>query len=212
MGLAIGITGGIGSGKTTVCRLFEILGVPVYYADDRAKSIMIEDLELMNSLKQAFGQDIYSVDGQLERKKLASIVFNDPEALNRLNNLVHPAVFRDSANWTDARAHLPYTIKEAALLFESGSWQLLDEIIFVDAPEDIRIQRVVNRDGSTEEEVRARIEAQMPDSEKRERSQHVILNDGSQSIIHQVIRIHQDLSARGQAQNLSAADADKVAD
>lgn len=206
MGLAIGITGGIGSGKSTICRLFEILGVPVYYADDRAKSIMTEDQDLVNSLKEAFGKDIYSADGQLQRKALASIVFNDQEALNRLNNLVHPAVFRDSANWTKSWADLPYTIKEAALLFESGSWQLLDEIIFVDAPEEIRIRRVVDRDGSTEEEVRARIEAQMPDAEKRERAQHVILNDGSQSLIHQVIRIHQDLSARGQAQNLKAAD------
>ena len=206
MGLAIGITGGIGSGKSTICRLFEILGVPVYYADDRAKSIMTEDQDLVNSLKEAFGKDIYSADGQLKRKALASIVFNDQEALNRLNNLVHPAVFRDSANWTKSWTNLPYTIKEAALLFESGSWQLLDEIIFVDAPEEIRIRRVVDRDGSTEEEVRARIEAQMPDAEKRERAQHVILNDGSQSLIHQVIRIHQDLSARGQAQNLKAAD------
>lgn len=189
MGIKAGITGGIGSGKTTVCKMFEVLGVPVYYADDRAKDIMTEDPELVQAISARFGKQIY-IDGMLQRKALAEIVFSDSAALADLNGMVHPAVFRDSAKWSAQHSAYPYTIKEAALLFESGSYQMLDEVITVFAPLETRLARVMKRDGVSREEVMERVEKQWSDSEKIEKAQHVIYNDGSRELVAQIMELH----------------------
>lgn len=194
--LRIGITGGIGSGKTTVCRIFESLGIPVYYADDRAKELMASDPELKAGIRELFGPEAYHPDGSLNRQHIGSIAFHDPGKLKALNNLVHPAVFRDSERWNEEQeAHnVPYTLKEAALIFESGSYRLLDKVIMVYAPRELRLERVMQRDGAEREEVEARMAKQMPEEEKMERSDFVIYNDGSRSLLRQVLNLHQQLT------------------
>ena len=197
--LHLGITGGIGSGKTTVCRLFEVLGIPVYYADDAAKRLMVEDTELRGRLVEIFGAATYLPDGSLHRTYLAGIVFDNAEKLAALNALVHPAVARDGARWQTAQTDVPYTLKEAALLFESGSHRTLDGVITVYAPEDVRLQRVRARDGSSDEQVRARMRKQLPESEKLERADYILYNDGKQALIPQVLALHRLLCERAAA-------------
>lgn len=189
-----GITGGIGSGKTTVCKVFETLGVPIYYADDRAKYLMLHNAELKAALIARFGEAIYK-DGQLDRPYLAQQVFNNPKALQDLNGLVHPAVVRDSEEWQQQHSSAPYTLKEAALLYEAGSYKQLDKIIVVTAPMETRIQRVMDRDGVSRQQVMDRIKNQMPEEEKVSLADFVIHNDGQRSLIDQVMSIHQQLSA-----------------
>lgn len=191
--LKLGITGGIGSGKTTVCQFFEILGVPVYYSDQRAKDLMHSDEVLMAQIRQAFGRDIYSEDGILNRKALAAVVFADPGKLAALNGMVHPAVFRDFDRWAAARKEVPYVLKEAAILFESGSYRDCDYTILVKAPRELRIRRVVGRDGISEEEVVRRMDAQMSDEDKEARADFVVLNDEAQLLIPQVLLLHERL-------------------
>ncbi len=189
----VGITGGIGSGKTTVCSIFETLGIPVYYADDRAKWLMIHNLVVKKGIIQLFGEAAYTVDGALNRKYIADIAFQNPGKLGELNKVVHPAVFKDGENWHRKQIYVPYTLKEAALLFESGSYIQMDKIITVTAPLEIRIQRVIERDQTDREKVLARIQQQMPQEEKAERSQYIIVNDGQHSLIQQVLNIHKKL-------------------
>ena len=191
--LHIGITGGIGSGKTTVCRIFETLGIPVYYADDEAKALMTADDELRARLVAAFGAKTYRPDGALNRPYLAGLVFNDAAQLARLNGLVHPAVARHGAAWQAAQTGVPYTLKEAALLFESGSDRALDKVITVHAPEALRLERVMHRDGATAAQVRARMAKQLPETEKLARADYIIHNDGEQALIPQVLAIHRQL-------------------
>jgi len=192
--LKIGITGGIGSGKTTVCRIFEALGIPVYYADERAKWLMAHCAELRASITAAFGAAAYTDEGHLNRAYLADVVFNDSQQLNRLNALVHPAVGKDAAFWHAQQQDVPYTLKEAALLFESGSYQQLDRVITVFAPRELRLQRVMRRDGVSSEQVQARMARQLPEEEKINRADYVIYNDGRASLVRQVWAIHQTLS------------------
>lgn len=189
----IGITGGIGSGKTTACKIFATLGIPVYYADDRAKWLMQHDDQLIDALKSAFGEKVYTSEDVLDRAYLAEIVFNDQEQLNTLNALVHPAVKQDGIRWDKEHQTAPYTLREAALLYESGIYKLLDQVITVTAPEALRIQRVAQRDGLSTEQIKARIDKQWPEEKKVELADFVIYNDGQQSLIHQVYRIHQQL-------------------
>lgn len=189
----IGITGGIGSGKTTACRLFEFLGIPVYYADDRAKWLMQNDEKLIDQLKTTFGHEVYDQEGQLDRAYLAGIVFNDRAKLEQLNGIVHPAVREDGIRWDTQHQNTPYTLREAALLYESGIYQLLDQIITVTAPEALRIQRVMQRDGVDEAAVKARIDKQWPEEKKVALADFIIHNDGEQSLIRQVYQIHQQL-------------------
>ncbi len=193
--LKIGITGGIGSGKTTACHIFETLGIPVYYADDRAKALMVENTALIHSIKNLFGEAAYLSDGALNRKHIADIAFHNPLKLNELNALVHPAVWLDGEQWHNAQTQAPYTLKEAALLFESGGNFLLDKIITVVAPVETRIERVLLRGGGTltRSDVEARIAKQLPDEEKIKQSDFVIWNDGTQALIPQVLAIHQAL-------------------
>lgn len=193
--MKIGITGGIGSGKTTVCKIFETLGIPIYYADDRAKQLMTESEELKRQIVEYFGVETYNEQGQLNRAHLANIVFNNPDQLLLLNSLVHPAVHRDAEQWHTAQTNVPYTIKEAALLFESGSFRQLDKIICVYAPKSARLQRVMKRDQADEEQVLARMNKQMSDIDKMQLSDFIITNNQEHSLIQQVLKIHQTLIA-----------------
>ncbi|MEL6970579.1 MAG: dephospho-CoA kinase [Bacteroidota bacterium] len=191
--LRVGITGGIGSGKTTTCKLFELLGIPVYYADDRAKWLMQHDENLIAQLRDSFGDQVYNSEGQLDRAYLAGIVFNDRSQLDILNGIVHPAVRADGIVWDEEHTATPYTLREAALLYESGIYQLLDKIITVTAPEALRIERVMQRDKVDEAAVRARIDKQWPEDQKVALADFVVHNDGQQSLIRQVYDIHQQL-------------------
>jgi dephospho-CoA kinase len=192
--LKIGITGGIGSGKTTVAKLFEALGVPVFYADAETRMLQNTDPELRAALIEAFGTETYLPDGKLNRTFIAEIVFADKTALAKVNSIVHPAVARHFINWCASRMHHHYILKEAAILFESGSDKELDGVITVTAPEEIRIRRVMQRDNISEAEVRKRISNQWPEEEKIKRSKWIINNDGS-PLEPQVHAINQQLTS-----------------
>ena len=189
MFLKIGLTGGIGSGKTTVAKIFELLSVPVYYADEASRRLYHTNKELMSALKKHFGEDVYTND-QLNRSKLAAIVFNDPAKLELLNSLVHPLTIKDAEEWMQTQ-NVPYIIKEAALLFEAGSAKGLDFVIGVSAPEELRIKRVLDRDGIKKEEVLTRINRQMDDKTKMSLCNFIIKNDEEQLVIPQVLALHE---------------------
>lgn len=189
----IGITGGIGSGKSTVCKVFETLGIPVYYADDEAKRLMQEDEDLIAAIKDHFGKQAYDESGKLNRTYLASVVFNDPDELNMLNSLVHPVTIRDAEQWA-LRQTSPYVLKEAALMFESESFHHLDEVIGVSAPVSLRIQRIMHRDNVSRDEVLKRINNQMDEEVKMRLCDYIIYNDEQQAIIPQVMKIHEELA------------------
>ncbi len=189
--LKIGITGGIGSGKTTVAKVFEVLGIPVYYADDAAKRMMNEDEELKENIRQQFGNDIYK-DGRLDRKKMADIVFNASEKLNQLNALLHPATIKDAERWMQKQT-APYSIKEAALIFESGAQENLDYVIGVTAPASLRIQRTMQRDNVTREAVMARMDKQLDETIKMKLCDFVLVNDEQEMLLPQVLELHNKL-------------------
>ena len=191
--LKVGITGGIGSGKTTVCKIFETLGIPVYYADLRAKEIMNSDAEVILQVKQLFGEDAYSKSGELNRKFIAEKAFDNKDLLQKLNAIVHPAVFQDTLVWFQSHQDKPYTLYEAAIMFESGSYKFLDKVITVFAPLEDRIERTMKRDKLNKEEVMERINKQMPEEEKMKRADFVIYNDYSQPLIEQVLTIHRHI-------------------
>lgn len=185
----IGITGGIGSGKTTVCKLFAALGVPVFYSDKEAKRLMTEDPIVREEVIAAFGTESY-VDGQLNRKHLASIVFQDKAQLEILNGITHPAVGRATMRWAEANAHHAYGVKEAAILFESGSHLHCDKTINVWAPAQIRIDRVMQRDQVTAQKVRDRMANQISETLRLALCDYVIKNDGREMLAPQVWRLH----------------------
>jgi dephospho-CoA kinase len=187
--LRIGLTGGIGSGKTIVAKIFETLGIPVYYADDAAKRLMNSDEALKRSIIENFGEGAY-LKNELDRKFLASIVFNDQKKLSLLNSLTHPVTIRDASEWM-LQQRSPYAIKEAALLFESGAAELLDFVIGVSAPQHIRIKRVVERDNIPESEVMKRISRQMDEEKKMKRCDFVIVNNEEQLVLPQVMTLHE---------------------
>lgn len=187
--LKIGITGGIGSGKTTVCKLFELLGIPVFYADAVARTITNTDPVLINGIIEAFGEQSYS-HGQLNRKYIAALVFNEQQQLEKLNALVHPAVFRAFDNWLILQQDKPYVLKEAALLFESGSYQMCNCSVLVKSPEELKIKRISHRDQLTETEIKARMDKQFTDPEKEKYADFIISNDENQLLIPQVLDLH----------------------
>ncbi len=189
--LKIGLTGGIGSGKSTVAKVFEVLGIPVYYADDRAKQLMSEEGELKEQIKKHFGETVYA-GGELNRKLLAGIVFASPEKLQLLNSLVHPATLMDAESWMQDQTS-PYCIKEAALIFESGAHHNLDHVIGVTAPAPLRILRTMQRDGITREEVVARMDKQLDDNIKIKLCDFVINNDEQEMLLPQVLSLHNRL-------------------
>ncbi|WP_099371117.1 dephospho-CoA kinase [Sphingobacterium sp. 1.A.5] len=190
MGLKIGITGGIGVGKSVVTRIFKVLGIPTYDADKEAKDIMVKNDAVRNSLISTFGSETYLEDGSLNREWLSSRVFSNSEELKKLNAIVHPAVIRDGEDWAAAQTSL-YSVKEAALLFESGSYKSLDFNILVSSPLEVRIERVMERDRVDREEVLRRIGKQMPEKEKEELCDFIIYNDDEHSLIEQVMDLHQ---------------------
>ena len=183
----IGLTGGIGSGKTTIANYFMKSGVPVYIADDEARKIMQSD-EIIEEIKKTFGIDIFE-NGILNREKLAQIVFNDPEKLKLLNAIIHPAVKKHFRNWILNHKNAPFIIYEAAILFESGSYKDCDKIITVTAPMESRIQRVIHRDNSSREQVLKRINAQWNDDQRIAKSDYVIENDSIENAKSEVDKI-----------------------
>lgn len=186
--LKIGLTGGIGSGKSTVAAIFEVLGIPVYYADGAAKRLMNQDEQLKAVIVEAFGHETY-INGQLNTKYLSAQVFSNVEKLSLLNSLVHPATLRDASAWMD-RQSSAYVIKEAALIFESGAEKDLDYVIGVKASEELRIQRTMKRDVITRDEVESRLNRQMPQEDKLRLCNFVINNEGDLPLIPQVLKLH----------------------
>jgi dephospho-CoA kinase len=187
--LKIGLTGGIGSGKSTVARIFEVLGIPVYYADEAARKLMTENEELKASIIGAFGKDAY-FNGNLNREYIAGQVFNSDRKIGILNSLVHPATIKDAAEWIQMQK-APYIVKEAALIFESGSNKNLDYVIGVKSPLAFRIQRTMDRDNIAADEVKARISKQMDEELKLQLCDYVIVNDEHQMLIPQVLALHE---------------------
>jgi len=191
--LKIGLTGGIGSGKTTVAQIFEVLGIPVYYADREAKRLMNEDPHLKDQITKSFGDEVYSA-GKLDRAHMGKLVFENPEKLALLNALVHPATIRDAESWMK-RQTTPYAVKEAALIFEGGLEKYFDHVIGVSAPQAMRLERARLRDNSTIEQVLQRMAQQMDEKEKMSRCEFVILNDGINAVLPQVLSLHVKLLA-----------------
>jgi len=192
MVLKIGLTGGLGSGKSTIAKIFEVLGIPVYYADTEAKRIMNEDPQLKATIIKHFGSESY-IQNQLNRTYLSSIVFNNKEKLSLLNSLVHPATIRDSKNWIDKQT-TTYAIKEAALIFESGTQEYLDYVIGVSAPEQLRIQRAMLRDQLSRDQVLQRMSKQIEEVIKMHLCDFVIYNDELKPVIPQVLELHKKLT------------------
>lgn len=201
--LKIGLTGGIGSGKTAVAGIFEVLGIPVFYADAEAKLVMEKDLQLASSIQKEFGPESYS-NGKVNRQFISNIVFNNPAKLVQLNAIVHPATIAAAVRWMQKQT-TPYVIKEAALLFEAGSAAALDYVIGVSAPEDLRIKRVMERDQITHEQVLARMSKQMNQEAKMKLCDFVIVNDEEQLILPQVLMLHEKFlgEMRSVPQNIS---------
>ena len=187
--LRIGITGGIGSGKTTVADIFHVLGIPVYKSDDASKRLMVEDKDLKKNIIESFGEESY-VNGILNRKYLAAQVFNDSKKIALLNSFVHPATINDARRWTE-KQNSAYTIKEAALIFESGSDEFLDYVIGVKSPLSLRVERAMRRDNVARQQVEARMKLQMDEDEKMKRCDFIIINDEQQMLIPQVLLLHE---------------------
>lgn len=196
--LKIGLTGGIGSGKSTIAKVFEVLGIPVYYADKAAKELMNKNELLKQQLIFHFGENTY-IDGVLNRKYLGEIVFSNKEKLELLNSLVHPATIADAAKWFQQQK-APYVIKEAALLFESGSAEGLDYVIGVSAPETIRIKRVTDRDAVDAAEVKKRMYNQLDETIKMKLCDFIIRNNEQELILPQVLSLHKELIQRSEKQ------------
>lgn len=192
--IKVGITGGIGSGKSTVCTLFKMLHVPVYNADIEARALTNNDAKIVAGVKGLFGEDIYQ-DGQLNRAKVGSLVFNNTELLSKLNTIIHPVVANHFKNWLIKHQYCPLIIKEAAILFESDGHKQMDKVITVSAPEALRINRVMKRDALTKEEVESRIRNQMSEEEKVKMSDYVIYCNDVELLIPQVVDLHKELKS-----------------
>lgn len=193
----IGITGGIGSGKTTVCEIFKLLGVPVFHADLEAKFLQNNDLHIRDRLIKLFGKQIYSKDRMLDRKKMAGLIFNDSEALANVNSIIHPAVRQNFLKWTNIHQDASYILYEAAILLESGYVSDFDSNILVLADEKIRIERVIKRDHVSEEQVMQRINNQMPDAKKIAMVDYIIENSNVKLLFPQIIELDKLIRANG---------------
>ena len=196
MTLTVGITGGIGSGKSIICEIFRLLNVPVFEADLEAKKLIHSNSVIKAGLIDLFGEAIYTSDGSVDRKELAKLIFNDENQLDKVNELVHPIVRGEFKNWLEKQS-APYIIHEAAILFESGFYQMMDYTILVSAPEDVRIERVSKRDKITPEQVKERIQKQWTDEQKRKLATLEIKNDNKELIIPQLIEIDKQIRKYG---------------
>ncbi|MDR9487498.1 dephospho-CoA kinase [Salibacter sp.] len=194
--MIVGVTGGIGSGKSTVCRIFQSFGIPVFDADQRAKALYIESENVKSQVIELLGERAYKSD-KPDKEYIANQVFGDKSKLEKLNQIIHPAVKSDFEDWYHSQ-NTTYVIKEAAIMIESGSYKQCDKLILVTAPKELRIKRVVERDNTSADEVEKRMSNQMTDDEKRKYCDFEILNDGNSSLIEQVRDIHRQLLSFGQ--------------
>jgi len=194
MHLKAGVTGGIGSGKSTVCEIFRLLGVPVFHADDEAKKLYSSDENIMQELVQSFGKSILTIKGEIDKRHLALLIFNDKTALYKVNSIVHPAVEKCYNEWIQKNNNVQFSIIEAALLFESGFYKILDFTISVMANETLRIGRVMRRDGASIDEVRTRITNQVNDDSRIGLSSYLIFNDDKHLLIPQVLELYNKLT------------------
>lgn len=191
--IVIGITGGIGSGKSLVCKIFKSLGVPVNDADASAKEIIVHDNQVKSSIISLLGQEAYNADGTYNRNFVASVVFNDKMKLEKLNAIVHPKVIEQGNEWAKSHEQHPYVIREAALMFESGSYKNNNFNILIESPIELRIERICRRDHCSAEDALKRINAQWSDEDRRKFADLLIFNNEEQSLIHQVYQIHQNI-------------------
>ena len=191
----VGITGGIGSGKSLVCSILEFLGIPVYYADIEARRLMNEDVELRSALKAEFGEVIYK-GGELDRQALGSRVFGEPRLLEKINQMVHPVVRKDFDNWCKAWENVPYVVEEAAILFESGANKQMNMSVLVYAPIPLRISRVMDRDGLSSDEIKKRMSYQLDEEEKKRRADSVIINDETSLLLPQIVSLHEEIKMK----------------
>lgn len=192
----VGLTGGIGSGKSTVCKIFEVLNVPVFYADQEAKALY-ESSQVIEAITNILGKYILNTEGKIDRKKMAASVFEDSEKLLQIQQLIHPLVKKRFEEWSELfQKEALYCIREAAILIESGAYKDCDKIIVVTAPEKLRIQRVIKRENCSEQEVKSRMAHQMREEERLKYADFVINNDGHHPLIRQVIQIHHQILAQ----------------
>ncbi len=190
--IILGVTGGIGSGKTLVCSIISAMGYPIYNADLEARRIIDTDSSLVSSIKTIFGEDIY-VNSQLNRKRVSEIVFTNQEKLEKLNSIVHPAVAKHFNEWVLTYSSRTLVVKEAAILFESGAYKGVDKIISVIAPVELRVKRVMERDGFSKDTILSRMQNQFPQEELIKRSDYIIENDGVKLILPQIVRVINDI-------------------
>ena len=189
----VGVTGGIGSGKTTVCKIFELLGVPVFYSDDEAKKLY-DDVKIKSKVVKLFGNKILNQNRSIDKKKLAEIIFSNKSSLMNLNAIIHPVVRKEFGTWKKNQKGKKYVIKEAAIMIESGIYQELDYLISVKSNKHLRIKRIIGRDRVAISDVKRRMKEQISDKMREKYSDVIILNDDKHSLIEQVIAIHKKLS------------------
>ncbi len=192
--LKVAITGNIGSGKSTVSKIFQTLGIPVFIADIEARLLYYED-DVKEEIRQYFGENVFNIDGEIDSKALAGVIFNDPAALKKINGIIHPRTLKKYNDWLDQHIDKEYTLHESAILFENKLQHHFDKTINVSAPQDLRAKRVMDRDGLTHSEVYARIKNQLPDKEKNSLADFIINNDGKGFLIPQVIEMDKILKS-----------------
>jgi len=188
----VGITGGIGSGKTTVCKIFELLGIPVFYADTEAKTLY-DDATIKSKVVELFGKKVLGKDGKVDRAKLASIIFSDKPSLVKINLLIHPAVRKIFHQWKKQQKAVQYVIEEAAIMVESGVYKEINYLILINSPKLLRINRIIKSNKLNTNEIKKRIREQITDKEREKYADVIIINDGKHSLIEQVLRIHEKL-------------------
>jgi len=189
--LKIGITGGIGSGKSTVCNILKNLGVPVFSSDDVGKFLLNNDDYLKTQIKKIFDRDMYTSTGRLDRERMAKLVFNNPDELEKLNELVHPKVKAEFDSWCKKNDKRPYVVKEAAILFETGLYLELNKMVTVFCSKEERIRRILKRDNTTKGQIEKRMIQQMTDDERNKLADYILINDGVEDLLPQVMELHE---------------------
>lgn len=189
--LKIGITGGIGSGKSTVCNILKNLGVPVFSSDDAGKFLLNNDDYLKTQIKKIFDEDMYTSTGRLDRERMAKLVFNNPDELQKLNELVHPKVKAEFDSWCKKNDKRPYVVKEAAILFETGLYRELNKMVTVFCSKEERIRRIMKRDNTTKGQIEKRMIQQITDDERNKLADYILINDGVEDLLPQVMELHE---------------------